>query len=53
MAERLLPQDRPPPKTATEARAGRVVRGGAIQRTLLVSVSLAILALLTVFLLMR
>ena len=38
--------------TTTEARAGRVVRGGAVARVLLISTVLAVAALLLTYLLL-
>jgi hypothetical protein len=48
-----LPSDRTPEErtvsTPTEARGGRIVRGGAIRRILLVSIAFAVIALLLAF----
>jgi hypothetical protein len=43
--------ERPEPRTPDEARGGRIIKGGAIKRILLVSIPLAIIALIIVFLL--
>jgi hypothetical protein len=44
-------QDDPKVVSATKARAGRIVKGGAIRRVLLISLALAVGAMLLVYLL--
>jgi hypothetical protein len=43
----------PPVKTATEARAGRIVRGGAMARVVMISVAIAVVAMIVAFMLVR
>jgi DNA-directed RNA polymerase alpha subunit len=44
-----MAKERPPHTTGVEARGGRIVKGGAIRRVLLISLPLAAIAMIIAF----